>query len=104
VRFIKTVLPLLRKLPPRTVHPLAYVCSVPIYLGLKLPIPKTDYMAMVQHFPFAHLHKIVYDQLLPDVAHYYRRAEVEQLFAGLDVQRVNIHHNRGYSWTVICER
>jgi hypothetical protein len=77
---------------------------LPIFLALKLPLPKTPYLARVSRFPFAHLHKIVFDQLLPDIAHYYRRAEVEQLFAGLPLSQVEIHHNRGYSWTVLCEK
>jgi SAM-dependent methyltransferase len=104
VRFLRLVHPVLRRLPPRFVHALAYLCSAPIFLGLRLPLPKPLYLARVSRFPFAHLHKIVFDQLLPDVARYYRRAEVEELFSGLGLARVEIHHNRGYSWTVLCER
>jgi SAM-dependent methyltransferase len=104
VRFFGIVHPLLRRLSPRLVHALAYLCSLPIFLALKLPLPKSPYLARVSRFPFAHLHKIVFDQLLPDIAHYYRRVEVEELFSGLPLSRVEIHHNRGYSWTVLCEK
>jgi len=104
VRFFRTVHPLLRRLPPRVVHALAHACSVPIFLGLKIPWRKPPYLARVSRYPFRHLHKIVFDQLLPDIAHYYRRGEVEELFRGLDLKRVEIHHNRGYSWTVVCEK
>ena len=104
VRFFRLLHPLLRRLPPRAVHALAHGVSLPLFLLLRLPLPRSVYLAQVRRFPFAHLHKIVFDQLLPEIAHYYRRAEVEQLFAGLGVSSIEIHHNRGYSWTVLCEK
>jgi SAM-dependent methyltransferase len=104
VHFFETVHPLLRRLPPRWVHVLAHLVSVPIWAGLRLPLRWPPYLAQVRRFPFAHLHKIVFDQLLPDIAHYYRRSEVETLFSGLGLRSVEIHHNRGYSWTVIAEK
>jgi SAM-dependent methyltransferase len=102
--FVRALLPLLRRLPPRAVHSLAYALSIPIWLGLRLPLRWPEYLAEVREFPFAHLHKIVFDQLLPDIAHYYRRHEVEALFRGLPLARVEIHANRGYSWTIVCEK
>lgn len=104
VQFFRLLHPLLRRMPPRAVHALAHLVSVPLFLLFKLPLLRSPYVTQVRRFPFAHLHKIVFDQLLPEIAHYYRRAEVEQLFAGLGVSRVEIHHNRGYSWTVLCEK
>ena len=104
LRFFRPLHPLLRRLPPALVHTLAYLASAPLFLGLKLPVAKSEYLDLVRHFPFRHLHKIVFDQLLPDIAHYYRRHEVEALFAGLDWAKLEIHHNRGYSWTVIGEK
>ena len=103
-RLVRALLPLLRRLPPRAVHGLAYAVSVPIWLLLRLPLGWRGYLAAARAYPFAHLHKIVFDQLLPDIARYYRRDEVEALFAGLDLASVAIRDNRGYSWTVVCER
>jgi SAM-dependent methyltransferase len=104
VRFFRLVHPLLRRLPPAAVHALAYLCSVPLFLALALPLPKSAYLASVSRFPFAHLHKIVFDQLLPTLTHYYRRHEVEALFRGAGFSRTEIHSNRGYSWTVVATR
>jgi hypothetical protein len=86
------------------VHTLAYALSVPIWLGLRLPLRWSGYLADAREFPFAHLHKIVFDQLVPDIARYYRREELEALFAGLPLARIAIHPNRGYSWTIVCEK
>jgi SAM-dependent methyltransferase len=103
-RLVRALLPALRRLPPRAVHALAYAASVPIWLALRLPLRWRGYLRDARAFPFTHLHKIVFDQLLPDIARYYLRDEVEALFAGLGLARVEIHDNRGYSWTVVCER
>ena len=101
----RLVHPVLRRLPPAGIHALAYLCSLPLFLLLKLPLPKSQYLDLVKRFPFSHLHKIVFDQLLPDIARYYKRCEVEALMADLDeLEKVEIHHNRGYSWTVIGEK
>ncbi len=110
VHFFRAFHPLLKRLPPALVHALAYLVSLPIFAGLRLGVHRllwlgnARYLDAAARFPFAHLHKIVFDQLLPDIAHYYRRAEVEALFAEQEWGDVSIHHNRGYSWTVICER
>jgi len=101
---VRALLPILRRFPPRVVHTLAYAFSLPIWLGLRLPLRWSGYLAQARAFPFAHLHKIVFDQLLPDIARYYRRDELEMLFAGLPLARVAIHANRGYSWTIVCEK
>ncbi|MBW2270461.1 MAG: class I SAM-dependent methyltransferase [Deltaproteobacteria bacterium] len=110
VRFFRVLHPLLKRLPPSLVHALAYLVSLPIFTGLKLGVHRwlrlggSSYLDAVARFPFAHLHKIVFDQLLPDIAHYYKRDEVTALFAQQAWGDISIHHNRGYSWTVICQR
>ena len=104
IRFFRLVHPLLRRLPPGLVHALAYLCSVPIQLALRLPLPWSPYLAQLRCFPFAHVHKIVFDQLLPTLTHYYKRPEVEALFEGIGFQSVEIHPNRGYSWTIVARR
>jgi SAM-dependent methyltransferase len=104
VRVFKLLHPLLRRLPPRWLHRLAHLLALPLFLLLKLPLGKSPYLEKLASFPYVHVQLIVYDQLVPDVARYYKRAEVEALFAGLDVSSCEIHHNLGYSWTVLCRK
>ena len=103
-RAFKLIHPLLRRLSPRVLNGLARLLALPLFLLLKLPLPKSEYLASVARFPFAHLQLIVHDQLVPEVSHYYKRAEVEGLFAGLPLSDCEIHHNLGYSWTVLCRK
>jgi 2-polyprenyl-3-methyl-5-hydroxy-6-metoxy-1,4-benzoquinol methylase len=104
VRIFQLLHPLLRRMPPRLLHGLAHLLALPLFLLLKLPLPRSEYLASLAHFPYGHVQLIVHDQLVPEVAHYYKRAEVAALFEGLPVSTCEIHHNRGYSWTVLCRR
>jgi len=103
-RIFRLLHPVLRRLPPRLLHALAHGLSLPLWLLLRLPWRKTAYLQQISRFPLPHLHTIVLDQLVPEITRYYRREEVENLFSGLDLARVQIHPNRGYSWTVVGER
>jgi asparagine synthase (glutamine-hydrolysing) len=104
VRVFQRIHPLLRRLPVRAVHALAHAVALPVYAWLRLPLRRREYVAQIARYPLRHLRSIVFDQLLPEIAHYYRREEVEALFAGLDLAKLEIHHNRGYSWTVVGRR
>jgi SAM-dependent methyltransferase len=104
VRLFQLVHPLLRRLPPRLLHALAHLLALPLFAMLKLPLPKSAYLRGLARHPYRHVRLIVFDQLVPEIARYYKRAEVEALFENLPVASCAIHHNRGYSWTVICRK
>jgi SAM-dependent methyltransferase len=103
-RTFKLIHPILRRLSPKMLHGLAHLFTIPLYLLLKLPLPKSPYLAAVARYPYSHTHLIVHDQLVPDIAIYYKRGEVEELFRDLPISECEIHHNRGYSWTVVCTK
>jgi SAM-dependent methyltransferase len=44
---------------------------------------------------------IIYDQLNPFFAKYYKRPEAEKLFLHGGFVNIRVHHRHGYSWTVI---
>lgn len=96
--------PVLRRVNPRIIHAFAHGVTAPLYSFLRLPLRKSLYMQELSQFPYWHTHLIVVDQLIPDVVHFYRRSEVKELFSNLNVRHVTIHHNRGYSWTVIAKK
>jgi len=104
VRFFQLFHPLLRRLPPRFLHAFAHLFALPLFAVVKLPFFRSEYLKSLTRHPYPHVQLIVLDQLVPDIARYYKRAEVETLFEGLPVSSCAIHHNRGYSWTVICRR
>src|SRR3989338_6722738 len=63
-------------------RPLSYFCSVPLYLFVKITRGPSAYLRQLSTFDFWHIHSIVFDQLIPDIAHYWRREEVRSLAEG----------------------
>ena len=79
-----------------------YFVSRGLFFG-KLPLSK--YVREV-FGPCSRLEKkyIVFDQLNPSYAKYYRLEELEELVEYFDFKKVEYYHRHGYSWTVICTK
>ncbi len=78
------------KMPVGFVHFLSYFCSVPLYIFLKFFKAKNMYLRQLKTFSFWHVHSIVYDQLIPDVANYWKREDVEKLVSTLPLVNVSV--------------
>lgn len=105
VRYVDPVrLHITSKLPPAIVHFLSYFCSIPLYGFVKIFHPKNKYLQQLATFDFWHVHSIVFDQLIPDVANYWKKDEVAQLVEGLPLHEVSINppaNNSGWILTAI---
>jgi SAM-dependent methyltransferase len=71
----------------------------------RLPLPLADYVRDV----FAKLDRnrrrvVIFDQLNPAYAKYYRKDEVQNLFEEAGFVDIRPHHRHGYSWTVAGRR
>jgi SAM-dependent methyltransferase len=82
-----------------------------VFLGLYilmcrvLPLPLRGYINnVIGRFSWAKRQLVIYDQLNPTVARYYRRDEAEALLTEAGFRNVRSHHRYGYSWTVIGEK
>jgi SAM-dependent methyltransferase len=78
------------KLPPSFVHFIAYFCSVPLYFFVKLFRGPSAYLKQLSTFDLWHVHSIVFDQLIPDVANYWQREEVWALAEGLPLANIGV--------------
>lgn len=91
VRYVDPVRKLITsKLPPSVVHVLSYFCSVPLYAFVKIFKGPSKYLAQLSTFDFWHVHSIVFDQLIPDVANYWKKEEVSALVEGLPLSEVSV--------------
>lgn len=91
------------KLPVPIVHWLAYFCSIPLWLAIKIFRGPTPYLRQLSTFKFWHVHSIVFDQLIPTVANYWKKEEVVALFKQLPVENIQINHPpNGSGWTAIA--
>lgn len=70
----------------------------------RLPLPLRDYVARVLE-PLSREQRrlVIYDQLNPAHARYYRRDEARALLERNGFRNVRLHHRHGYSWTVVGE-
>ncbi|MFH0800104.1 MAG: class I SAM-dependent methyltransferase [Pseudomonadota bacterium] len=75
-----------------------------LFRGYLLLPHRDKYLNLLKEGSFRHTEAIVFDQLLPHIAHYWRREEVERLVDGLPVNISRLTHTNGMSWTLIAEK
>ncbi len=78
------------RLPLPLVHALSYLCSVPLFCFVKIFRGPSGYFKQLSTFKFWHLHSIVFDQLLPRIAHYWTKDEVRSLVDGLPLSGIEV--------------
>lgn len=93
------------RLPVGLVHFLTYIVSIPLYLFIKLLPQHRPYLKQLKSFEFRHVHSIVFDQLIPEVANYWTRQQAEDLLSAIpDLKKIKSYSVNGRSWTVIAEK
>lgn len=93
------------KLPVSLVYYLTYLFSIPLWLFIKIFRGPTAYLKQLVEFKFWHVHSIVFDQLIPEVANYWTKGETEDLFKGLGLKNIRIFRPpTDCGWTIIAEK
>lgn len=91
------------RLPLPLLKVLVYPFSILWWLFMQLPWGH-PYMKQFRGAELWHVHSILFDQLLPEIANYWTEAESKALFDGLPVESVTATWiNRG-SWTVVAKK
>ncbi len=105
VKFISPVRKLITsRLPPAFLNFLTYFVSLPFFIAVNIWPFNNPYLKQLKDFGFHHIHSIIFDQLLPEVANYWREEEAGNLLiqAGLkDIRTIRKNQN---SWTVIGQK
>jgi SAM-dependent methyltransferase len=106
--YLRVVEPL-RVITRRLPHPLlAGLCHLlngvlggAIATARHVPMPMRDYLRHVLGpLDRQKRYLVIYDQLNPHYAKYYRGEEIRDLFLRAGFEAVTLHHRHGYSWTV----
>jgi SAM-dependent methyltransferase len=102
-RWIVALLDPLRKalfarLPVGLVHHLALYPASILWLLLRLGFARIAYFRLVRQFTFPHLRAMVFDQMLPKIAHYWPRATVEQMLSRQGLRDVRLAWVNEVSW------
>jgi SAM-dependent methyltransferase len=106
-RYLRWADPLRRSLTSRLPLPLTRAIAVGLTACLTAYIrfPSEDpYLLRLRQRSFRHLEAMVFDQLLPPIAHYWKREEVLGLIEGLPAQPLHLTHTNGISWTLVARK
>lgn len=103
IRFLTT------KLPHFLLTPLCHFLNAGLafYIGLarRFRVPLRGYMInVIGRFSPQKRYLVIYDQLKPAYAKYYRKSEALSLLKDAGFADVNVYHRHGYSWTVVGRR
>jgi SAM-dependent methyltransferase len=88
-------------LPIQIVHHLSLYPTILLWLVLRLGFGRVEYFKLIKGFSFRHLRSIVFDQMLPKIAHYWPRETVKQLMEGAGLKDVRLEWVNEISWAAI---
>jgi len=109
------VTPIREKITSKLPHPLLsgistllalqlYGAATAYKLGLeKLHFPYADYLRYLRRYPFKYMEHIVYDHLVPQIAHYHSREELVS-WAQKNGLFFNLTARNGNSWRLLVSR
>lgn len=86
------------RLPIGLVHHLSIYPSAVLWLALQLGIGRIAYFKLLRSFTFRHLRSIVFDQMLPKIAHYWPRETVERLLLDRGLTDITVTWVNQMSW------
>ena len=86
-------------------HFLNFAARVYITACRYISLPLRDYaLNVLARLEPRRRYLVIFDQLNPAYAKYYRKEEVRALFEAAGFVNIKLHHRHSYSWTVLGER
>lgn len=91
-------------LPIGVVHHLSLYPAALLWVALRCGIGSLEYFRLLRKLSFRHMRSIVFDQMLPRIANYWSRSEVEALMRGAGLNNVRLAWTNQMSWSAIGTR
>jgi SAM-dependent methyltransferase len=95
---------LFSRLPVSWVHAISIVPAAVLWVVLRIGLDHIAYFRMLRTFSFRHLRSIVFDQMLPRIANYWTRSEVEALMQGAGLKNVRLIRVNEMSWAALGQK
>lgn len=92
---------LFSRLPIGLVHHLSLYPAALLWLALRLGVGRIAYFKLIRTWTFRHLRSVVFDQMLPRIANYWPRAEVEALMRDSGLQQIELSWVNEMSWCAL---
>jgi SAM-dependent methyltransferase len=91
---------LFSKMPLGLVHAISLPITSGLWLLLKAGFTPIEFLRMARRFTFSHLRAIVFDQMIPKIARYYRRGEADALLRQAGLENIRVIWVNEMSWAV----
>ncbi len=95
---------LFSRMPIGLVHHLALYPTALLWLALRVGVGRIEYFRLLRRLSFRHLRSIVFDQMLPRIAHYWSREAAVALLHQAGLQDIEAAWVNEMSWSVIGRR
>src|SRR5215471_12745553 len=95
---------LFSRVPIGLTHHLSFYPAALLWVLLRLGLRPTEYLRFVAIFEFRHLRSIVFDQMLPRIAHYWKREEVAGMMTAAGLEDVRLTWVNRMSWCALGTR
>jgi len=92
---------LFARLPLSIVFVLSWFPTALLWILLHLGWGQLEYHDLLRDLSFRHLKAIVFDQMIPRIAHYYRRDEVETLMRSAGLEDIHLEWVNEMSWSAV---
>ena len=92
---------LFSRLPIAFVHHMSLYPTLILAIMLRLGLGRLEYFRLLRRFRFPHLRSIVFDQMLPKIAHYWPRETVDRLMREQGLKDVRLAWVNEMSWSAI---
>lgn len=92
---------LFSRLPIQFTHFLSLFPTAIIYSLVRMGLGKIEYFKLIRKFTFWHLRSIVFDQMLPSIANYWKKDEVLELLKKTGLKNIQITHVNDMSWCAL---
>ncbi|MBV9561162.1 MAG: class I SAM-dependent methyltransferase [Bradyrhizobium sp.] len=105
VRFADPLRKLLfARLPIGVVHHLSLYPTAVLWTLLRAGFGRIAYFQLLKTFSFRHIRSIVFDQMLPRIAHYWDRGTVQRMMDEVGLKNVRLEWVNEISWAAIGEK
>ena len=89
---------LFRWMPLGILHAISSIPASILWLLLRLGLNQIEYFRLMRRMSYRTLRLAVFDQMLPRIAHYWRRGEVEDLMRAQSLKEIEIVSVNEMSW------
>lgn len=94
----------LSRFPIGLTHHLSLYPATLVWVLLKLGMRPIEYFRLLAKFDFLHVRAIVFDQMLPRIAHYWPRETVAGMMAAAGLEDIRLSWVNQMSWSAIGTR